>query len=81
METIILTAVIGTLCIACFLIGVKAGRREEIKAPDVSRLNPVNIYHEHRDREEAEAEKEKVEAILRNLDRYDGTGQGQEDIG
>lgn len=80
METIILTAVIGTLCIACFLIGVKAGRREEIKVPDVSKLNPVTIYHEHKEREEAEAEKNKVEAILRNLDRYDGTAQGQEDI-
>lgn len=78
MEILIVLAT-GTLNIACFLIGVKAGRREEIKA-DLSKLNPVNIYHEHREKEEARAERDKVETILRNLDRYDGTGMGQEDV-
>lgn len=84
METIGLAVVIGTLCIACFLIGVKAGRHEEIKVPDASKLNPVTIYHEHKERktekEEEQAEIEKNEAILRNVDRYDGTDRGQEDI-
>lgn len=80
METILIIAVIGTLNIACFLIGIKAGQHEEIKAPDVSKINPLNIYREHKEKEEEKKEAEKLEKILGNMDRYDGTAKGQEDI-
>lgn len=73
--------VTGVLCITCFLIGAKVGQAvsqgKEIELPTV---NPLKAYREHQDRKEAEREKDKVETILRNVEKYDGTGNGQEDV-
>lgn len=84
METILLVLVIGILCIVCFFIGARVGQKvvkgEEIKAPSISKLNPINIYKEHQEKQEMEKEKNKVETILRNIERYDGTDNGQEDV-
>ena len=78
---ILLIAVVGTLNIACFFIGAKVGQMvqkgETIKAPTI---NPVKIYNEHVDKKEAEAEKNRLDVIMRNIERYDGTGKGQEDV-
>lgn len=84
METILLVLVIGILCIVCFFVGARVGQKvvkgEEIKAPSISKLNPMNIYKEHQEKQEMEKEKNKVETILRNIERYDGTDTGQEDV-
>ena len=84
METILLVLVIGILCIVCFFIGARVGQKvvkgEEIKAPSISKLNPINIYKEHQEKEETEKEKNKLETILKNVERYDGTDAGQEDV-
>ena len=80
MHDIILIAMVGALNIVCFFTGVKAGRKEEIKAPSVSRFNPVNLYTEHQEKREAKKEMEKIETILSNIERYDGTEAGQEDV-
>jgi hypothetical protein len=81
METILLIAVISTLNIVCFFIGAKVGQKvvkgEEIKAPT---LNPMTIYNEHQEKKEVEKEKDKLDKILKNIDKYDGTEAGQEDI-
>lgn len=78
---VLLIAVVGTLNIACFFIGAKVGQMvqkgETIKAPTI---NPVKLYNEHIDRKEAEAEKNRLDVIMRNIERYDGTGTGQEDV-
>lgn len=79
-----LIATVGILNIVCFFIGAKIGQKtvtgKEIKVPDVSKLNPMNIYREHEERKEAQREKEKLEVILGNIERYDGTGARQEDV-
>ena len=84
METILLVLVIGILCIVCFFIGARVGQKvvkgDEIKVPSISKLNPINIYKEHQEKEETEKEKNKLETILRNIERYDGTDAGQEDV-
>ena len=84
METILLILVVSTFNIMCFFIGAKitqtASKGEEIKAPDLNKLNPMTIYREHEEKKEAEKEKNKLEAILKNIERYDGTEAGQEDI-
>ena len=84
METILLVLVIGILCIVCFFIGARVGQKvvngEEIKVPDISKLNPMNIKKEREQKYEAEKEKNKLETILRNIERYDGTDAGQEDV-
>ena len=65
--------------LACFLAGAKVGqtKSEPMKTPSVS---PMKAYREHKQQKEAEAEKNKVDTILRNIDSYDGTGYGQEDV-
>lgn len=78
---IILILVVGTLCIACFLIGVKVGQKvvkgEEIEIPS---LNPAKAYREAQDRKQAEREQTRLDTIMQNIERYDGTGLGQKDV-
>lgn len=84
METILLIATVSILNIVCFFIGAKTAQTiakgETIKAPDLNKLNPMTIYKEHTEKKEIEKEINKMEKILRNADRYDGTPNGQEDI-
>lgn len=81
MEVLIY-AVIGLLNIACFAIGAKVGQAivkgEKIEAPN---LNPFKAYREREARKEAEIQQDKMKTIMRNIERYDGTSRGQEDVG
>lgn len=80
MEIIIL-AVFSLSNILCFMLGARVGQQahkgEEIKLPEI---NPMEIYRKHQSNKEALRVKEKVDAIMRNIDTYDGTPEGQEDI-
>lgn len=80
MEVLLLL-VMGAVNIACFLIGAKIGQKtakgEDIKLPTV---NPLELVQEHREKRAAQEERDKVETILRNIESYDGTGYGQEDV-
>ena len=82
METLILIAVIGAMNIFCFMVGARVGqtvsRGEAVTMPSV---NPIEAIREHRENKEAEIERSKVDTILRNIDAYDGTSNGQEDVG
>lgn len=81
MTTALTILLTGTLCCVCFLIGAKVGQKvsngERVELPSV---NPIKAMQESKDRKEAEKEQDKVETILRNIERYDGTGKGQEDV-
>jgi len=73
--------VVGALNIACFVIGAKVGQTASKGEPiEVPNLNPLKAIQEHQDRKQAEREQERYEAILRNVESYDGTGTHQEDI-
>ena len=78
---ILLALVVGTLCIACFFVGAKVGQTvsngEPIELPEV---NPMKLIQERREKKAAEEEKNRLDTIIRNVDRYDGTGLGQEDV-
>ena len=80
MEVLLL-AVMGVVNIACFMIGAKVGQQaskgETIKTPTV---NPMQAIKERRAMNEAQMEQDRMEAILRNIESYDGTGYGQEDV-
>ncbi|MBR6689748.1 MAG: hypothetical protein IKL65_00255 [Bacilli bacterium] len=84
METILLIAVVGFICALCFFLGAKVGQKvvrgEEIKTPKISALNPLKMYEEHKEKEEAKKEMDKLEVILGNIEKYDGTERGQEDV-
>lgn len=78
---ILLILTVGALNIACFFIGAKVGQTvakgEEIK---VTIPNPLEAIREHNDRKAANKEQERIDTIMRNIESYDGTSQGQEDV-
>lgn len=73
---------VAAMCIVCFLVGAKVGQTvskgEDIKLPT---MNPIEAYREHEQRKEARAEQDRMETIMRNIETYDGTGEGQQDVG
>lgn len=81
METVLLLLVTGALNVACFFIGAKTcqtvSRGEKIELPAVDPMKPIR---DHRERKEAEREQERYNTILRNIDNYDGSNVGQEDV-
>ena len=71
----------GFLCLVCFVAGAKVGQKvvkgEDIELPTI---NPMELYREHEAKKEAAREQEKIDTLLRNIERYDGTANGQEDV-
>lgn len=80
MEALLLL-IMGAYGVVCFLIGAsvrqKVDKGEKIEMPTV---NPMAIVREHREQKEAEEKKSRMDAILRNIDAYDGTEIGQEEV-
>lgn len=72
---------IGALNIACFAIGAKIGqavvRGEKVTvAPE----NPIKAIREREQKRQAKEEQERIDTIMRNIDNYDGTDRGQQDV-
>lgn len=81
MEVLLLL-VMGAANIACFLIGAKVGQ-QAAKGEEIilAAAKPAEPVQEHRTQSEAEVEKQtRFETIMRNIDSYDGTGEGQVDV-
>ena len=78
---ILLALVVGTLCIVCFFVGARVGQKvvkgEKIETP---REAVKNAVIEHQERKETKRQQDKLETIMRNIESYDGTGNGQEDV-
>ena len=71
----------GTLCLACFFVGAMIGQKvSRGEALELPKIDPLKAIREHQDRKEAERERDRYDAIMRNIDSYDGTGAHQEDI-
>ena len=81
MEALLL-AVMGAVNVLCFIIGAKVGmavkKDEEIKLPSV---NPVEAVKEHINKREAKIEQDRIKKIMQNIERYDGSSNGQVDVG
>lgn len=79
---IALALVIGALCIVCFVVGAKVGQAvskgEKIETPTV--VSPMKAYREHQAKKENEMEQNRLDIILQNIEKYDGTARGQEDV-
>lgn len=74
--------ILGALNIVCFFVGAKIGQKvvkgESVEMPSV---NPIKAIREHNEKKSAEIEQDKLDKIMRNIERYDGTSKGQEDVG
>lgn len=80
MEVLAL-AVMGAVNVLCFMIGAKVGQKvsngEEVKLPSV---NPLEAYKKHEAKKEAEMEQNRLDTIMRNIEVFDGTPNGQRDV-
>ena len=78
---VVLVLTVGAMCCVCFFLGAKVGQTvskgKDIKTPTV---NPLKAYREHEQRKAAQEEQDRMEAILKNIESYDGTSNGQTDV-
>lgn len=81
---LLLVAAIGAVNILCFIVGARVGQKavrgEEINVPCIRPQNPLEAHREREAKREAKREADRREAILENIERYDGTSAGQADI-
>lgn len=81
MESLLLIVMVSTLNIVCFFVGVKTGQKtskgEEIKIPEV---NLMQFVRERNERKVRKSEQDRFDTIMRNIEKYDGSGNGQEDV-
>lgn len=84
MELIAIALIVlatGTMCVTCLLLGVRIGQAAA-KAEPVTIPKPT--LSEKRKKQETDSredlERQRLEAILRNVDNYNGTEMGQRDI-
>ena len=79
---VLAVVVMGFVNLLSFVVGAKVGmavkKDEEIKLPSV---NPVEVVKEHINKREAKIEQDKIDKIVQNIERYDGTPNGQVDVG
>ena len=80
-DTILLIVAVALINVLSFTIGAKIGHKvvkgEKIELPKV---NPMEVYREHQEKKALAEELDKIETIMRNIERYDGTEAGQEDV-
>lgn len=80
MEALFLF-VAGAMNITCFVIGAKVGQQaQKGEAVKIPLPDPFKAVREHNVRKKADRERSRAETILRNIDSYDGTPHGQEDV-
>lgn len=81
METVLMIALIGVGLYCCFLHGVMVGRNaDKHKKVERPKIDFMKSTQDARSKREAQREKEYLDALLRNIDNYDGTGFGQEEL-
>lgn len=81
METVIIIIAVGAVCIASFFVGAFVGNKVSKEEPiELPKVDPMKGIRRKNERVEAKAKQAEIDAILRNVDRYNGTAEGQEDI-
>lgn len=80
MEALLLL-IMGAYGVVCFLTGASVRQKVDKGEPvELPKINPAEMIREHRERKEVEKQQEWKEAVLRNIEAYDGTGMGQKDV-
>ena len=80
MEALLLV-IMGAYGVACFIIGARVGQKVVKGEPiELPKVNLAERAQEHRARKEADKQQAWKEAVLRNIENYDGTAQGQKDV-
>ena len=80
MEALLML-IMGAYGVVCFVIGAKVGQKVVKGEPiDLPEINPMEIVREHKAKKKAEEEQDRRDVILRNIEAYDGTANGQKDV-
>lgn len=78
---VLLMLVMGITNIFCFFLGAKVGQQvakgETVEMPSV---NPLEAVRRHEAKREARQQQDRLDAIMDNLEAYDGTGNGQKEV-
>lgn len=76
-------AVLGMVMIASFITGAKVGQAVQ-KGKDISvefpTASPIETIKTHLSKKESAKEQARYDAIMQNIEVYDGTSVGQRDI-
>lgn len=79
INVIMLVFMMGSFCVISFLVGVFS-----VMGRSKINLNPIEAIKEHKEQKEQkeayDLEQKQLATMMRNIDRYDGTSRGQEDI-
>lgn len=76
-------AVMGVAMIACFITGAKVGlavRKDKPIDEEFQAVNPIEKFKQHKVKRENQKEQDRLEAVMQNIESYDGTSIGQRDI-
>lgn len=80
MEVLLLL-VMGLTNIVCFFIGAKVGQKVSKGEPiEIPNINPIQALREREDKKQAQWEQDRIDTIMRNIESFDGTSKGQEDV-
>lgn len=80
-EAIILCTIFGVFILVAYSLGLKNGQRisknKEVIMPNI---NPVKVVTEEIEKHEEKKKQQAYEIMMSNIDNYDGTGLGQQEI-
>ena len=76
---VILCAVFGTFIILSYTLGLINGQKLS-KNKDIKIKTIPQIVKEHKQDKENYKEEERINTILSNIEKYDGSGLGQEEV-
>lgn len=78
MEILIIASVANVLCFLIgAIVGQKVSRGEKIEPPTI---NPIRVKEQLQAKKEADFEQRKIDTVMENIERYDGTAYGQKDV-
>lgn len=80
-DTLILIVSIGIMNILCFFIGAKVGQKVVRQEPiEIPKIQPIKAIREHNENKEVIKLQEKDRILSENIDNYNGTSLGQQDL-
>ena len=80
-DTLILIVSIGIMNILCFFIGAKIGQKVVRQEPiEMPKIQPIKAIREHNENREVVRIQEKDRILSENIDNYNGTSLGQQDL-
>ena len=81
IETIILCTIFGAFILIAYTLGLRNGQKlsnnREVTMPE---LNPVKAIQNEIEEHDEKKKQEQFDIIMSNIDNYNGTGIGQQNI-